>query len=96
MLLLCAACATFNMGLGTRAWQKEPALGKDAFLAVVESEETIKIVDPNAAVLFWYDFDTPPLGNLYRSVSSEYLWLTDCSASISRCRMKVVASLHLV
>jgi len=74
MLLLCAACATFNMGLGTRAWQKEPALGKDAFLAVVESEETIKIVDPNAAVLFWYDFDTRPLGNLYRSVSSEYLW----------------------
>lgn len=74
VVLLCSACATFNMNLGTRGWRKEPVLGKDAYLAVVESVQTVRDVDPGATVLFWYDFNTRPLGDVYRSVSSAYLW----------------------
>ncbi|NJM68427.1 MAG: hypothetical protein HC851_23570 [Acaryochloris sp. RU_4_1] len=50
--------------------QLHPA-DEDTFLASVEAQNFLKVVDPGANLLFWYNYDESPV---YRSISSACLW----------------------
>ena len=78
VLLLCVACGTLNAGIGTRTWghpgqPDDPALRKQAFLAVVDSVRVVQEIDPTDHLFFWYDLRAP-LGRLHRSVASTFMW----------------------
>lgn len=78
VLLICAACGSLNLGTGTRTWGRagepdDPALQKQAFLAVVDSVRAVQQIDPSGHLFFWYDFRAP-LGPLHRTVASTFLW----------------------
>ncbi len=78
VLLLCAAFGTLTLAIGTRTWghpgrPDDPALRKQAFLAVVDSVRAVKEIDPTDHLFFWYDVQAP-LGRLYRSVASTFMW----------------------
>jgi len=78
VLLVCAACGTLNLTTGTRTWghagqPDDPAIEKQAFLAIVDSVRTVQRIDPDRQLFFWYDFQAP-LGTLHRSVASTSLW----------------------
>jgi hypothetical protein len=59
----------------TIAWSQtgDRSARKNSFLAVVQSVKAIQSMDPENKSRFWYN-DQEPLGTLYRSVASTYLW----------------------
>jgi len=78
VLLVCAACGTLNLAAGTRTWghagrPDDPAVQKQAFLAVVDSVRAVQQIDPSGQLFFWYDFQAS-LGSLHRAVASTSLW----------------------
>ncbi len=78
VLLVCAACGSLNLATGTRTWGRagepdDPALQKQAFLAVVDSVRAVQQIDPSGRLFFWYDVQAR-LGHLHRSVASTFLW----------------------
>ena len=78
VLLVCAACGTLNLTTGTRTWghagqPDDPAIEKQAFLAIVDSVRTVQRIDPDRQLFFWYDFQAPQ-GPLYRSAAATFLW----------------------
>ncbi len=78
VLLLCAACGALNATTGTRTWghpgePDDPAVRKQAFLAVVDSVRVVQEIDPTDHLFFWYDLHAR-LGSLHRSVASTFMW----------------------
>ena len=78
VLLLCAACASLTATTGTRTWghpgePDDPAVRKQAFLAVVDSVRAVQEIDPTDHLFFWYD-EEARLGPLHRSVASTFMW----------------------
>lgn len=78
VLLLCAAASTLSVATSTRTWghagqPDDPALQKQAFLAVVDSVRAVKEIDPTDHLFFWYDVQAR-LGRLHRSVASTFMW----------------------
>lgn len=78
VLLICAACGTLDATTGTRTWghpgePDDPAVRKQAFLAVVDSVRAVKEIDPTDQLFFWYDREAR-LGSLHRSVASTFMW----------------------
>jgi hypothetical protein len=78
IVLLAASVAALNATTSTRTWAHgsvphDEASQKYALLAIADSIRTVKELDPNANLYFWYNGEDR-LGRFYRSVASTYLW----------------------
>ena len=70
--------AALNAGTSTRMLDhgelpNDAASQKAALLAIVDSARTVKSLDPQGNVYFWYDGEAR-LGKVFRSVAATYLW----------------------
>jgi hypothetical protein len=70
--IMCVTLALANVASGAFR-TKNARMSKPGFLAIVDTVQAIRTLEPSGKVLFWYQLSEPQ-GNYYRSVSSTYLW----------------------
>ena len=78
VVLLATSISVLNATTSPRTWTHgsvpyDEASQKYALSAIADSIRTVKELDPNANLYFWYNGDDR-LGRLYRSVAATYLW----------------------
>lgn len=78
VVLFAVGAAALNAATSTRTWDhgdlpNDPASQKSALLAIVDASRTVKELDPQGNIYFWYDVDGR-LGKVFRAVASTYLW----------------------